>query len=130
MRSSFLVMTGFGVVLLLGALLLARPLVPLILGPAFGPTVGMLNVLALMFPFVAFAQVVSGYVLIPLRRDRLMSAISLFGALVTVALILILAHYREGFGVAVARSCGAFALAAALLFVLHRERLLSRIWHA
>ncbi|WP_428419885.1 lipopolysaccharide biosynthesis protein [Methylibium sp.] len=130
MRSSFLVMTGFGVALLLGTLLLAKPLVPLILGPAFGPTVGMLNVLALMFPFVAFAQVVSGYVLIPLRRDRLMSAISLFGALVTVALILILAHYREGFGVAVARTCGTVALAAALLFVLHRERLLNRIWHA
>lgn len=130
MRSSFLVMTAFGVVLLLGALLLAKPLVPLILGPAFGPTVGMLHVLAWMFPFLAFAQVTTGYVLIPLRKDRLMWTMSLFGALVTVALILILAHYLDGIGVAIARTCGAAALAMALLFVLQREGLLKRIWNS
>ena len=130
MRSSFLVMTAFGVVLLLGALLLAEPLVPLILGPAFGPTVGMLHALAWMFPFLAFAQVTTGYVLIPLRKDRLMWTMNLFGALVTVALILILAHYLDGNGVAIARTCGAAALAMALLFALQREGLLKRIWNS
>jgi O-antigen/teichoic acid export membrane protein len=130
MRTSYFVMTGFGVVLMLGAWLLAAPLVPVLLGPSFGPTVGMLYVLAFMFPFSAFGQVSSGYVLIPLRMDKLMSAITLFGALVTAGLMLWWAQAYTGHGIAAARLIGAILTALVLVWVLQSKHLLKRIWNA
>ena len=130
MRTSYFVMTGFGVVLMLGALLLARLMVPVLLGPSFGPTVGMLYVLAFMFPFSAFGQVSSGYVLIPLRMDKLMSAITLFGALVTAGLMLLWAQAYTGHGIAAARLIGAILTASVLVWVLQSKHLLKRIWNA
>ena len=129
MRSSMIVMTGFGLLMLTCAVLLAGTVVPLVLGPQFTPSVPMLKVLALMFPFVAFGQVTSGYVLIPLRFDALMSAISLFGAAVTVGLVVSLSHGLGGIGVAWARTLGYVVVALVLLGVLHRKRLWQRIWH-
>lgn len=130
MRSSLVVMSAFGLLMLVATLLLAEPLVPLILGPSFGPTVPMLQMLGVMFPFAAFCQVVSGYVLIPLRHDQLVSLISLFGAATTVLLILGLGLTWGGSGVAVARVMGYVAIAVALALVLHRKRLFERIWNA
>jgi len=130
MRHSYFAMVGFGVVLMVGALVLAAPLVPVILGPSFGPTVGMLYVLAFMFPFSAFGQVSSGYVLIPLRMDTLMSAVTLSGALVTATLMLLGAQAYQGYGIAAARLTGAILTALVLVCVLQRKQLLKRIWNA
>jgi PST family polysaccharide transporter len=128
MRVSLLLMTAFGVLLLAGTWLLARPMVPLILGPEFMPTVPMLYVLALTFPLAAFGQVTSTYVLIPLRRDTLVSLSSLFGALATMVAILALAPLAGGLGVAWARCGGSVLLAAVLLAILVKQGLLQRIF--
>ncbi len=130
MRTSLFAMTAFGVLMLASTLLLADRLVPLILGPSFGPTVPMLQMLGVMFPFAAFCQVVSGYVLIPLRHDQLVSLISLFGAVTTVLMILGFGLAWGGSGVAVARVMGYVAIAFALALVLYRKRLFERIWQA
>lgn len=130
MRTSLFAMTAFGVLMLASTLLLADRLVPLILGPSFGPTVPMLQMLGVMFPFAAFCQVVSGYVLIPLRHDQLVSLISLFGAVTTVLMILGFGLAWGGSGVAVARVMGYVAIALALALVLYRKRLFERIWTA
>lgn len=130
MRSSLIVMTSFGMLLLAGAALLAGAVVPFVLGPSFAPTVPMLQILALMFPFAAFCQVTSGYILIPLRFDRLVSAVSLFGAAVTVGLVVALGLGLGGIGVAWARTIGYVAIALFLLAILHRKQLLTRIWQA
>jgi PST family polysaccharide transporter len=130
MRTSLIVMTAFGMLLLACTVLLAGTVVPLVLGPSFAPTVPMLQVMGLMFPFAAFCQVTAGYVLIPLRFDGLMSAVSLFGAAVTVGLVVLLGQRAGGTGVAWARTLGGVVLALALLAVLHRKKLLTRIWHA
>lgn len=128
MRRSLVAMSVFGLVLLGGTLLLAAWAVPLILGPGFGPTVPMLYVLGLMFPFAALTQVISGYVLIPLRHDTLVSRISLLGAAVTVLLIVVLGEAFDGPGVAWARTLGYVVLATAMLVTLHRKGLLERLW--
>jgi O-antigen/teichoic acid export membrane protein len=128
MRVSLLLMTAFGVLLLAGTWLLARPMVPLILGPEFMPTVPILYVLALTFPLAAFGQVTSTYVLIPLRRDTLVSLSSLFGALATMVAILVLAPLAGGLGVAWARGAGSVLLAAVLLAILVKQGLLQRIF--
>ena len=128
MRGAMIVMTGFGLVLLTGAFLLAGWAVPKVLGPGFGPTVTMLHVLALIFPFAALSQVMTGYVLIPLRHDGLVSMISVVFAVLTVATIVVLGHLHDGIGVAWARVIGQVALAITLIVVLQRKQLLARIW--
>lgn len=127
-RRALVGLVGFGFVLLAGTWLLAWLFVPLILGPGFAPTVALLHTLALMFPFVALAQVATGYVLVPLRYDRPVSLIGVGGAVVNVALIVALGLAWGGPGVAWARVLGAAAGAAALLALLAHERLLGRLW--
>jgi O-antigen/teichoic acid export membrane protein len=129
-RKSYIAMTGFGLVLMLGTWVLAGPMVPLLLGPAFGPSVDMLYMLAFMFPFAAFAQVSSGFVLIPLRMDKLMSAVTLAGAVVTASLMLLWAPSQAGEGIVAARLAGSVFTAFVLLAVLQRKQLIGRIWHA
>lgn len=127
MRLAFFAMGAVGIVLLAGCLLLSHWAVPLILGAGFAPAVPMLQVLGLMFPFAAFAQVASVYVLIPLRLDRLVAAMSLVGAFATVALALAMAPLWVGIGVAWARTLGYVVLALVLLVMLHRQGLWRRI---
>jgi O-antigen/teichoic acid export membrane protein len=126
-RRGLAVLTGLGGIMCLGTLAIAGVAVPLILGPEFGPSVHMLRILGLMFPFAAFAQVIEGYVLIPLRYDRVVTAASFVGALVTVALTVVLGRVFAGEGVAWARTLGYLAMCGVLLRVLRRERLLDRI---
>lgn len=128
MRTAMFVMTGFGFVLLVGTFALAGRAVPLILGPGFGPTVTMLHTLGLLFPFAALCQVITGYVLIPLRHDRLVSLISVAGAIAAVTLVVALGHLYDGTGVAWARVISQVGLALALVVVLQRLQLLDRIW--
>lgn len=130
MRGALVVMTGFGIVLLVGTFVLAGWAVPLILGPGFGPTVTMLHTLGLLFPFAALCQVITGYVLIPLRHDRLVSLVSVAGAIGTVTLVVVLGHLHDGTGVAWARVISQVALALTLVAVLQHQRLLGRIWRA
>lgn len=128
MRLASFVLTGFGVLLMLGTLLLAGTVVPLILGPDFGPSVPMLCTLGLLFPFAALSQVITGYVLIPLRHDALVSRAAVAAALLTVTLVVVLAHLHDGAGVAWARVVGQVGLGLALVALLHHKGLVRRIW--
>lgn len=127
MRKGLYVMTGVGVLLTLGTALIAVPLVSIVLGDAFAPAVPLLLVLAVMFPFAAFTQVASSYVLIPLRFDGWVSASSLFGAAVTTVLIVVLGYQFGGTGVAWARTIGQVMLALLLLGVLVNKGLLKKV---
>lgn len=127
MRSALAVMAGVGVALLALTLLLAGSVVPLILGPGFGPSVAMLHTLGLLFPFAALSQVFTGYVLIPLRHDRLVSRTALAAALLTVLAVVVLARWHDGTGMAWARAIGQAGLCLALLALLQRLGLLARL---
>ncbi|MFZ5890681.1 MAG: lipopolysaccharide biosynthesis protein [Myxococcota bacterium] len=128
MRTGFLAFSALGVVMLAGTLLLSSTLVPLILGPSFVPSIPMLHVLALIFPFAAIDQVVTGYVLIPLRLDRVVTKVSFQSAVITVLLVLALGRSFGGLGVSWARSLGAALMAGNLLFTLRNRQLLQRIF--
>ncbi|HSW25459.1 MAG TPA: oligosaccharide flippase family protein [Burkholderiaceae bacterium] len=128
MRGAAIAMTAFGVVLLLGTLGLASTAVPLILGPDFGPSVPMLCTLGLLFPFAALSQVIVSYVLIPLRHDALVSRVSVVAGVLTLLLIIVLAHLHDGTGVAWARVIGQVALGLVLVALLQRMQLIAKIW--
>lgn len=128
MRGATFVLTGFGVVLLIGTFAFADKAVPLILGPEFGPSVPLLYTLGLLFPFAALSQVITSYVLIPLRHDTLVSQVSMVAALLTLLLVLVLAQWHAGAGVAWARVAGQVGVCIALVLVLQHKQLITRIW--
>ncbi len=128
MRRGFFVFGVFGTAMLLGTLLLGGTLIPLILGESFRPSIPMLHVLAVIFPFAAIDQVVTGYVLIPLRLDRVVTRVSFQSAVVTVLLVITLGRLFGGVGVSWARSLGAAMMAMNLLFTLRTRHLFQRIF--
>jgi PST family polysaccharide transporter len=128
MRTGFFAFSALGIAMLAGTLLLGSTIIPLILGPSFVPAIPMLHVLALIFPFAAIDQVVTGYVLIPLRLDRVVTRVSFQSAVVTVLLVLVLGRSFGGLGVSWARSIGAALMAANHLFTLRSRQLFQRIF--
>ncbi len=130
MRTGFWTLSALGAAMLTGTVLLSGTLVRLILGEGFMPSVPILRILALMFPFAAIDQVITGYVLIPLRLDRVVTRVSFQSALTTVAMLLILGHAFGGAGVAWARTLGAVVMAISLIHALQSRQLLRRIFSA
>jgi O-antigen/teichoic acid export membrane protein len=128
MKKSFLALGGSGVVMLIGTLLLAGFAVPLILGPEFIPVVPILQTLGLLFPFEAINLVGAGFVLIPLRLDRELTAISLLSALATVILIFTLGYAFAEIGVAWGRVLVVTIEALVILELLRRRKILQRIF--
>jgi PST family polysaccharide transporter len=127
-RRGLMVLTGLGGLMLAGVLLLGNIAVPVILGPEFGPSVRMLRILAFLFPLAAFVQVVEGYVLVPLRYDRIVPAVSLAGALVTIIATVVLGHLWGGDGVACARVLGYLSMSVVLVYVMGREGLIDHVF--
>lgn len=127
MRQSLFALTGFGVFILLGCLVTSGFAVPLVLGPAFAPSVSLLCVLSLMFPFSALTQVLIGQVLIPLRFDGTVSRVGVVGAAATLLLVVALGSAYGGAGVAWARALGAALTALFLLQVLREKQLFVRL---
>jgi PST family polysaccharide transporter len=130
MRAGFVSLSLLGASMLLGTVVLADYIVPLVLGDAFTDSIPILRVLALMFPFAAMDQVITGYVLIPLRLDRVVIKVSAQAAIGTIVLMAILGHTYGGLGVAWARTLGSLLMALTLLYALQSRRILKRIFGA
>jgi O-antigen/teichoic acid export membrane protein len=127
-RRSAAAMVGFGVVMLLGAEVLAGTVLPLLLGASFEPSVALFRVLALIFPFAAFSQVAIDFVLLPRQRDRLVSAYSSAMAVLMLLMCMGAAYLWGALGVAVVRVLAAIVGAAALIGLLRSQRLLAQLW--
>jgi PST family polysaccharide transporter len=130
MKQSFVVLFSSGIVMLLGTLAIASFAVPLIFGEEFGPVVPILQVLGVLFPFEAINTVCSGFVLIPLRMDRIVTIISFVTATATVVLIFVLGKTFGGIGVSTGRVLVSALDALITLEVLRRLGLLRRIFQA
>jgi O-antigen/teichoic acid export membrane protein len=128
MRTSMLVLSGFGLVMLLGTLVLAGPVLPLLLGPSFGPSTGLLQTIAFMFPFAAFNQVVIGYVLIPMHMESVVSRISFAGTIATVLMVFVLGYAFGESGVAWSRVVGVALMTLVSLLALSQKNLLRPIF--
>ena len=108
----------------------APVLMPLVLGASFVPGVPMLQGFALMYPFVAFSQVVNMYVLIPMRLDGVAMRVAAVGSALYVVLLFLMARQWHGQGAVVARVTAEVATALMLGGVLVREGLWSRLLRA
>ncbi|MCC8403079.1 oligosaccharide flippase family protein [Paraburkholderia sp. MMS20-SJTN17] len=124
-RRGAVLLLGYSVLLLCGALTLSPFLLPLILGAAFEPSAHVLQVFAWMFPFVAFNEFVAFYVFVPRRRDRMLAIAGVVSGLVNLAIALVLAPRFGAMGMACARVIGEATLSATLLGVMIRHELVS-----
>jgi PST family polysaccharide transporter len=122
-RRGALLLLGYGVLVLCGALTLAPFVLPLILGDAFEPSVHVLQIFAWMFPFAAFNEFVAFYVFVPRKKDRALAMAGVTAALVNLVSALVLAPRFGALGMASARVIGEVALSALLLSVLVRLEL-------
>lgn len=127
-RLGLLLITGVGVLMMLGTLAIAPLLVPLVFGPGFDASISMLQALSILFPMAALVQVITGQVLIPHRLDLASSWVSLFGALATVALIFALGQAHGGTGVSWARVAGHGVMLLAALWALWHHGLLHTVF--
>lgn len=127
MRKALFCMLGFGVVATLLVIALAPFAVPLVLGEEFRATVPILQTLALLYPFAAFTQVATLYVLIPLRKDMLAMKVTAVGTVLHFSALLLLAWLYDGPGAAAARLIGEAITAGLLAITLWKLGLLGRI---
>lgn len=88
MRKGILFMLGFGGLALLATVGLSAWIMPLILGPGFEQSILIMQIFGFMFPFAAFNQAVSNYVLIPLRKDTYIIKSTAVCAGVSIATVL------------------------------------------
>ncbi|SMF93350.1 polysaccharide transporter, PST family [Methylomagnum ishizawai] len=95
MRNGILFMLGFGGLALLAAVGLSAWIIPLILGPGFEQTILIMQIFGFMFPFAAFNQAVSSYVLIPLRKDAYIIKATAVCAVSSIATVLASALFGE-----------------------------------
>jgi O-antigen/teichoic acid export membrane protein len=128
MRKAMLCMLAFGVVSMVLVIGLAPFAVPLVLGEEFRATVPLLQTLALLYPFAAFTQVATLYVLIPLRKDMLAMKVTAVGTVLHFGALVLFSWLYDGAGAAAARLMGEALTACLLGVTLWRLGLLSRLW--
>lgn len=114
-RLGLLAMSGVGAIITLGALFFARPGLPLILGSRFLPSAYLLQVLTLSLPFAGILQGCIELILIPLRRDDLVSRIST--ASTASGILLMIAAVQLG-GIQGAAWCRVLTVSASTCAVL------------
>ena len=121
-------MVSLGICMFVGTELLGDVIVPLILGESFAGSVPIVRIMAIMFPFAAVNQVITGYVLIPFRFDRFVPLVSGATSMVTLALIYLLGRSFAGPGVAWARVIGDVLTVGLLMVVLQKTQLSARLF--
>ena len=122
MRKGTVLTTGFGMGCLVGALVLSPYLIPLILGPGYEPSMRIMQIFGLMYPFAAFNHAIRSYVLLPLRQDSQILKATVVGAASSLIVTFLLADNYQGAGVAAARVLGELVTSAILLVVVVRRR--------
>jgi O-antigen/teichoic acid export membrane protein len=126
-RRGAILLMGYGLLILCGALTLSPFVLPLILGPAFEPSAHVLQIFAWMFPFAAFNVFVAFYVFVPRRKDRLLAIAGAVSGLVNLTVALILAPRYGAVGMASARVVGEATLAMMLLGITIRLELIGLV---
>ncbi|MBP0589684.1 oligosaccharide flippase family protein [Paraburkholderia sp. LEh10] len=126
-RRGAILMLGYGLAALCGALTLSPIVLPLILGQAFTPSGHVLQCFAWMFPFAAFNQFAAFYVFVPRKKDRVLAIVGAASGIVNLVAALCLAPRFGAEGMAFARVIGELSLSAMLLLIMIRLELVTLV---
>jgi len=128
MRKSLVAMLAFGLAAMAVSVVFAPWAVPLVMGAEFRPSVVLVQVLGVVFPFAAFNQAARMYVLIPLRHDAAVARVSIIGALITLIAIGFFVTPWGGMGVVIAKIVGEITVTLATIIIMLRDRELRSIF--
>jgi O-antigen/teichoic acid export membrane protein len=127
MRHSLLLHAAYGVLAWVGTLVVAPYIVPLALGPGFEPSVELLRNLAPLMPLAAISQFIGGNVLIPMRRDLMVTLITAAGAIALLAGIFAFTPAGGAAATAHVRVISQGLIAALMVWAVLRDGTLQRI---
>jgi PST family polysaccharide transporter len=120
-----MLLLGYGLLVLCGALTLSPIVLPLIFGEAFTPSGHVLQCFAWMFPFAAFNDFAAFYVFVPRRKDRPLAIAGAASGIANLLAALWLAPRFGAEGMAFARVIGELSLSAMLLTIMIRLELIT-----
>lgn len=116
-RKALRLEVAFGVVSVIAGVSLAPFVLPFILGDEFGRSVLLLQILVCLMPFAAVTHALGLYLLVPLRREKLLLTAISVGTIINLSFGVFAAQAWDSVGMAVARVAGE-ALSAILLAAL------------
>ena len=120
-----LVLTGF--LFMIGTRLSATPLILVIAGSQYAPSIHVLQVLAFTFPLVAMNQALGFYVLLPLRLDFNFLAGSILADCINVGLTYLLAPTFGALGLAFSRLAGGTVTMITFSVILFKKGYLKKL---
>lgn len=115
---------AYGLCVMVAGVLLSPFILPLILGHGFVPSILPFQILVCLFPFAAFRHAFGNYVLIPQKKERWLLLAFTIGNVANLAIAFVAAGYWGAMGMAAARLAGEIVIAAVLLAVALRLRML------
>lgn len=124
-----LALVAIGLAGLLMTTFAGEEIVYLIFGENFGASVPILQTLAIIFPFYAFTLAISTYVFIPLKLEKLLAKITIFGAVVNIVLAFLLASQFAGIGMAYARVISEVTIFVVLIACCYKLGILQKIFN-
>ena len=110
-----------GVPVCLGLMLVVDNFVPWFFGIGYDKVIPLLRILALLVVAIGINNVISVQYLIPTKRQNLLTATLMAGAAINFVLNLILIHYFQSIGAAVASVIAESTIAIIQLVLLRRE---------
>lgn len=126
-RKAILGVTMTGLAMSLGAGALGPWVLPMLLGEQFRSSVDVLYAFCPIFVLAAFTSSVSNFVLLPARKDRWISAVGVLSALISVPLMVAVAHAHGASGVAMSRVVVQLVMVGVMVWlwrqVLQQQRL-------
>lgn len=110
-----------GIPICLGLILVAGNFVPWFFGVGYDKVVPLLRILALLVAVIGINSVISSQYLVPTRRQNLLTATLMMGAATNFFLNLVLIHYFQSTGAAVASVIAESVIAIVQLVLLRKE---------
>jgi PST family polysaccharide transporter len=129
-RKSLVILLSYAILATVAMHFIAQFAVVYVLGENYGPVAGMIQVLSLVIPIVAFNQVIRMYVFLPMKLDGCIARATVTGLLTNLLLVMLLAPVYQGYGMAVARIAGEIATVLLLFVYLQKNMLVGRILKA
>ncbi len=126
-RKALFLLLGTGFAGLACSLLLGPWIVPLIFGHGFEGSVPVLRTLAFVFPLSALSLIVGNYILVPLHQEKILTRITIGGALLNLLIAVPASLAWGAMGMAAARVAGEAVVASLLLHAIWRMGILGRL---
>lgn len=118
---SFRVVFAIGLPIMMGVILIADRIVPIYYGPGYEPVCNMLKWLSVIVPTIGVSNVIGYQLLIPSKRERLMTISVVCGSVVNIITNLILIPRFGAMGAIYASVLSEIIVSSVQLFMVRKE---------